>query len=133
MRVDDEAGTICVSLSEGGVWVCLWDAGRVVRYDADGAVTRVVVTPCSRPTSCCFGGAGAGGAGGAGGGGAFATTLFITSCSVVDRTREGWDPTADDGADSLAAAAAAAEEPLAGGVFAVEAGVPGVPVHKASF
>jgi hypothetical protein len=69
-----------------------------------------------------------------GAGGAFATTLFITSCSVVDRTREGWDPAADGGAESLAAAAAAAAaEPLAGGVFAVEVGVPGVPVHKASF
>jgi hypothetical protein len=46
MLVDDEAGNICVPLPEGGVWVCIWDAGRVVRYDADGAVTRVVVGRC---------------------------------------------------------------------------------------
>ena len=50
---------------EGGVWVCLWDAGKVVRYLPDpgggggggAAVDRVIETPCSRPMSACFGGA----------------------------------------------------------------------------
>jgi len=105
---------------------------------------RVVVTPCSRPTSCCFGG------------GAFATTLFVTSCSLVWRRRlqaadtraeSAWfqslkqrndqllssfafkfnlslyrlavqsaGPTSEENAKTLLA-----EEPLAGGVFAARA------------
>ena len=97
--------------AEGGVWVCLWDAGAVVRYvpgGDGGVVDRVVKMPCSRPTSACFGG------------GAFATTLFITTCSR--------DTTVDEHAESLTGA-----EPLAGAVFSVDVGVAGVPVHKAAF
>ena len=41
--------------SEGGVWVALWDGGRVERIDpASGDVVRTVTCPVSRPTSCCF-------------------------------------------------------------------------------
>lgn len=103
--------------AEGGVWVCLWDAGKVVRYlpapgggGGGSTVDRIIEMPCSRPTSACFGGAGSD----------FSTTLFITSCSV--------DTTVDKDAKSLSG-----DEPLAGAVFAVEVGVAGVPVHKASF
>lgn len=106
----------------GGVWVCLWDAGKVVRYlpapeekgggggGGRSSVDRVLKLPCSRPTSVCFGGAGTD----------FATTLFITSCSV--------DTTVDKNAKNLGG-----EEPLAGAIFAVDVGVAGVPVHEASF
>lgn len=108
---------------DGGVWVCLWDAGKVVRYlpapqekggggggGGRSSVDRVLETPCSRPTSVCFGGAGSD----------FATTLFITSCSV--------DATVDRDAKNLGVS-----EPLAGAIFAVDVGVAGVPVHEASF
>ncbi|MEL6330290.1 MAG: SMP-30/gluconolactonase/LRE family protein [Planctomycetota bacterium] len=42
---------------EGGVWVALWDGGRVVRVDGiSGELLGEVRVPVSRPTSCCFGG-----------------------------------------------------------------------------
>jgi len=42
--------------AEGGVWSAKWDGARIVRYDADGAVSDVIAAPVSRPTSCMFGG-----------------------------------------------------------------------------
>ena len=109
---------LCVD-AEGGVWVCVWDGGKVVRYlpaaEGEGArggrpskMDREVSFPCSRPTSACFGG------------GAYATTLFVTSCSL--------DDTVDADAESLSAA-----EPTAGAVFALDVGVKGVAVHAAAF
>ena len=87
--------------------MALWEGSAVVRYAPDGRVSRVVETPCSRPTSCCFGGADN-------------ATLFITSCSL-DTTMN-------------AAAAPLDHEPYAGAVFALrDAGVAGAPVHKAAF
>lgn len=41
---------------DGGLWVALWDGGRVARFDADGRLDREVALPVSRPTSCAFGG-----------------------------------------------------------------------------
>ena len=42
--------------SEGCIWNAQWDGGRVVRYAPDGSVREIVPIPCSRPTSCVFGG-----------------------------------------------------------------------------
>ncbi len=42
--------------AEGGIWIALWEGGRVHRYDADGALTEVVELPVSRTTACTFGG-----------------------------------------------------------------------------
>lgn len=41
---------------EGYVWSAIWDGWRIVRYDPDGAIDRVVKMPVPRPTSLCFGG-----------------------------------------------------------------------------
>ncbi|MBR8743187.1 SMP-30/gluconolactonase/LRE family protein [Nocardiopsis sp. MG754419] len=43
MQVDDE----------GHLWVAIWGAGRVHRYDPDGALERVVALPATQPTSVC--------------------------------------------------------------------------------
>lgn len=51
---------------EGGVWSANWDGGRIVRYDPEGRIERVVAVPVRRPTSINFGGAGL-------------RTLFVTS------------------------------------------------------
>lgn len=42
--------------SEGGVWSAKWDGWRLVRYQADGKIDRVIRLPVPRPTSCVFGG-----------------------------------------------------------------------------
>ncbi|WP_239495350.1 SMP-30/gluconolactonase/LRE family protein [Salinicola halophilus] len=41
---------------DGGLWVALWDGGRVARFHPDGRLDREVTLPVSRPTSCTFGG-----------------------------------------------------------------------------
>jgi sugar lactone lactonase YvrE len=43
---------------EGCVWNAEWNGGRVVRYDPDGKVERVVTVPVPLVTCCAFGGAG---------------------------------------------------------------------------
>jgi sugar lactone lactonase YvrE len=52
--------------AEGFLWVAQWSGGRVVRYDPDGKIERVIPMPVQRPTSVAFGGRDL-------------TTLFITS------------------------------------------------------
>lgn len=42
--------------AEGFVWVAVWGAGEVRRYDRDGELDRVVAVPTANVTSCCFGG-----------------------------------------------------------------------------
>lgn len=39
--------------SEGHLWVAVWGAGRVHRYDPDGTLERVVALPAAQPTSVC--------------------------------------------------------------------------------
>lgn len=51
---------------EGGIWVCQFNGGCLLRYDRHGELTRILEMPVPRPTSCCFGGADM-------------RTLFITS------------------------------------------------------
>lgn len=41
---------------QGGLWIALWDGGRIARYHADGTLDREITLPVSRPTSCSFGG-----------------------------------------------------------------------------
>jgi len=42
--------------AEGFFWVAQWSGGRVVRYDPDGKIARVIEMPVRRPTSVTFGG-----------------------------------------------------------------------------
>lgn len=42
--------------AEGFLWVAQWNGGRVVRYDPDGRIERVLLTPVQRVTSVVFGG-----------------------------------------------------------------------------
>ena len=44
MTVDDE----------GFVWSAIWGAGRIHRYDPDGALERVLEVPAVQPTSVCL-------------------------------------------------------------------------------
>lgn len=39
------------------VWVAVWGAGEIRRYDPAGELDRVVEVPTANVTSCCFGGA----------------------------------------------------------------------------
>jgi sugar lactone lactonase YvrE len=41
---------------EGGVWLALYGGACVRRYDAGGALDRVVELPAENVTACCFGG-----------------------------------------------------------------------------
>ncbi len=84
---------------EGCIWNAQWDGGRVVRYAPDGTVREVVEMPCSRPTSCVFGGEDL-------------STLYVTSsCMELSQS-------------TLRA------QPLAGGLFAIDAGVAGRPCAR---
>ncbi|MBA1203311.1 SMP-30/gluconolactonase/LRE family protein [Pseudomonas capeferrum] len=40
----------------GGVWVCQFNGGCLLRYDSSGRMSDRIVMPVPRPTSCCFGG-----------------------------------------------------------------------------
>lgn len=103
---------------DGGVWVCVWDGGRVERYMSDESKPNFArldrtldfkkSVNVTRPTSCCFGE------------GDFSETLFFTSCAL--------DTTVDSNAIDLSS-----EQPNAGAVFAVDVGVKGVDTHAASF
>ncbi|MDO7846586.1 SMP-30/gluconolactonase/LRE family protein [Hymenobacter sp. M29] len=83
--------------TEGMLWVALWGAGALHRYDpATGALLQAITVPAPFTSSCAFGGPGL-------------ATLFITSA------RGGLT------------AAQLREFPLSGNVFAVQPGVAGVP------
>jgi sugar lactone lactonase YvrE len=42
--------------AEGGLWVAVWGAGRVLHLLPDGTAAGAVEVPASRPSSVCFGG-----------------------------------------------------------------------------
>ncbi len=54
---------------DGCLWVALWDAWSVVRFNPQGREVMRVRLPVPRPTSCCFGGS-------------RLDTLYVTSASV---------------------------------------------------
>lgn len=85
--------------AEGGVWVALWEGGRVHRYDPDGVLTEVVELPVSRTSACTFGGPDG-------------RTLFVTT------SRLGLA----DGAEPLAGAVFAVETGVVGAVQHAYAG-----------
>lgn len=82
--------------ADGFVWSNLVGLGRIVRYDPDGKVERIVQLPVPRATDCTFGGPSL-------------NTLYITSA------RETMTP------EQLKSA------PLSGSLFAIDAGVSGLP------
>lgn len=42
--------------SEGYLWNCEWEGHRIVRYDPNGRIDRIIAMPVSKPTCCAFGG-----------------------------------------------------------------------------
>ena len=68
VRIPEEHGLPDgMAVDAGGfLWVAQWSGARVVRYDPEGKIERVVAMPVKRPTSVAFGGRDL-------------TTLFITS------------------------------------------------------
>lgn len=54
---------------DGFLWVAVWDAWSIVRYNPQGREVMRVKLPVPRPTSCCFGGT-------------QLDTLYVTSASV---------------------------------------------------
>jgi uncharacterized repeat protein (TIGR03803 family) len=65
--------------AEGGVWVAVWGAGAVHRYDVRGRLSEVIRVPVSQVSACTFGGAGL-------------ATLFITTSR--EGLAEGVEPDA---------------------------------------
>ncbi|MFJ5436470.1 SMP-30/gluconolactonase/LRE family protein [Pectobacterium brasiliense] len=68
----------------GGLWVCQFNGGCLLRYDRGGHLSEHLAMPVPRPTSCCFGGDGL-------------DTLFITTArfamtpSELDRYPDAGD------------------------------------------
>lgn len=83
--------------AEGGIWIALFDGGRLHRYTADGTLDAVLELPVRHPTCPAFGGAGM-------------ETLYVTS-----------------GRYTTAAISAADTGPAAGALLALDVGVAGVP------
>ncbi len=42
--------------AEDGIWVAMWGAGVIRRFDAKGKKVEDIPVPVTHPTSCCFGG-----------------------------------------------------------------------------
>jgi sugar lactone lactonase YvrE len=90
--------------AEGYIWSAHWDGWRVSRYAPDGRVDREIEMPVQSPTSCAFGGPDM-------------RTLYVTSASI--RMVDGKWVYLDDAGFEAA--------PLAGGIFAIDVGVRGLP------
>ncbi|MFI1095479.1 SMP-30/gluconolactonase/LRE family protein [Streptomyces sp. NPDC020917] len=79
LRLDASDGMpdgLCVD-QDGCLWIALWGAGQVRRYDPHGACVAVLPMPVSQPSSCAFGPDG---------------TLYVTS--ACDGVPEGEEPLA---------------------------------------
>jgi sugar lactone lactonase YvrE len=86
--------------SEGMLWVCLWQGGKVSRWDPrEGRLLQTVDLPASNVTSCAFGGENL-------------DQLYITTA------RSGLSD------EQLQA------QPLAGGLFRADVGVTGLPAFE---
>ncbi len=94
----------------GYLWSTHWGGWRITRYAPDGRVERVIEVPVKNPTSCAFGGPAM-------------ETLFVTSASI-EFEKGRWVYMDEAGF---------AASPLAGGIFAIETGIPGLaePVFSA--
>lgn len=90
--------------AEGCLWSTHWAGGRISRYRPDGTLDRVIPMPVASPTSCCFGGPDL-------------RTLYVTSASI----------SFVDGAWKHMDEAGFAAAPTAGGLFALDVGVAGLP------
>ena len=42
--------------SEGGFWIAMWSASKVIHLDPSGRLIEEIRLPVTHPTSCCFGG-----------------------------------------------------------------------------
>jgi sugar lactone lactonase YvrE len=86
--------------SEGMLWVCLWQGGKVSRWDpVEGKLLQAVDLPASNVTSCAFGGENL-------------DQLYITTARI------GMDE------EQLK------EQPLAGGLFRADVGMTGLPAFE---
>jgi sugar lactone lactonase YvrE len=83
--------------ADGFVWSARWGGWKIVRYDPAGKIEREVKIPAERVTSAMFGGPDL-------------DVLYITTARV------GFDPAKDEAA-----------QPNAGGLFALQPGVKGLP------
>src|SRR5262245_749781 len=90
--------------SEGCLWSTHWGGARINRYTPDGRVDRVIEMPVKSPTSCAFGGPDL-------------RTLFVTSASIEFI----------DGKWIYPDEAGFGSDPNAGGIFAIDVGVKGLP------
>jgi sugar lactone lactonase YvrE len=85
--------------AEGALWLALWDGGKLIRVRPDGSVAAEVTLPVSRPTCPAFGPSAKG----------RLDRLYVTS-AFTDLSEES-----------------RAAEPLAGAIFVLPLGVPGLP------
>ncbi len=86
--------------SEGMLWVCLWQGGKVSRWDpAKGRLLQTVDLPVSNVTSCAFGGGNL-------------DQLYITTARIALDEEQ------------------LKEQPLAGGLFRADVGVTGLPAFE---
>ena len=86
--------------SEGMLWVCLWQGGKVSRWDpANGTLLQTVDLPTANVTSCAFGGENL-------------DQLYITTAQSVNIKGQ------------------IEQQPLAGGLFRADVGVTGVPAFE---
>jgi sugar lactone lactonase YvrE len=103
-EVDDGVPDGSTVDAEGYFWSTHWGGARVTRFAPDGSIDRVIELPVKKVTSCAFGGRNM-------------ETLFITTASI-DFQDGSWIYM--DGAGFEA-------DPLAGAIFAVDAGIKGLP------
>ena len=90
--------------SQGYLWTTHWGGWRITRYAPDGRVDRKIEMPAKNVTSCAFGGENM-------------DTLFVTTASIEF----------DNGRWVFMNDAGFAATPIAGGIFAIEVGVQGLP------